>query len=72
MTYIFEALPIDTWKPKETDIERIRGWLLECPTTSEENQLARLLLAKLNYGAENVCLFFCRSASSIKNLIEWQ
>lgn len=50
--YLFKELPLQLWKPIEQDLSIISHWLLECPISSIENQLARQILTNLNWGCE--------------------
>jgi hypothetical protein len=40
------------WRPIEQDLCIVSHWLLECPPSSVENQLARQILSQLNWGCE--------------------
>lgn len=51
--YLFRALPLELWEPSADDITCVSHWLLFTPVGSVENQLARIILSKLNWG-ENV------------------
>lgn len=48
--YLFRALPIKVWQPSEDDVACTSHWLLFMPPASVENQLARIILSKLNWG----------------------
>ncbi|PNF33683.1 hypothetical protein B7P43_G12333, partial [Cryptotermes secundus] len=50
--YLFKELPLHLWKPTEQDLCIVSHWLLECPPSSIENQLARQILSQLNWGCE--------------------
>ncbi|XP_070546998.1 ectopic P granules protein 5 homolog isoform X2 [Ptychodera flava] len=49
-TYLYQSLPLHLWTPSEDDMALIRVWLLDHSLSSAENQLARLILAKMNWG----------------------
>ncbi|KAF5285353.1 hypothetical protein FQA39_LY04452 [Lamprigera yunnana] len=55
--YLFEELPLSIWKPFETDMEIISNWLTKNSITSDESRLARMILARLNWGFKNDSLF---------------
>lgn len=63
LSYIFDSMPICTWRPTSSDFEIIRTWLLQFPLSSEENLLARMLLHRLNYSysQDDMHLFLPRS-----------
>ncbi|XP_069970328.1 ectopic P granules protein 5 homolog isoform X2 [Penaeus vannamei] len=48
--YLFRALPLELWEPSADDITCVSHWLLFTPVASIENQLARIVLSKLNWG----------------------
>ncbi|XP_063611379.1 ectopic P granules protein 5 homolog [Penaeus indicus] len=48
--YLFRALPLELWEPSPDDITCVSHWLLFTPVASVENQLARIVLSKLNWG----------------------
>ncbi|XP_068201303.1 ectopic P granules protein 5 homolog [Palaemon carinicauda] len=48
--YLFRALPLQLWQPSDDDITCISHWLLFTPVPSIENQLARVIITKLNWG----------------------
>lgn len=48
--YLFRALPMEMWRPTEEDVTCVSHWLLFMPAASVENQLARVVLSKLNWG----------------------
>ncbi|XP_069674865.1 ectopic P granules protein 5 homolog isoform X3 [Periplaneta americana] len=50
--YLFKELPLLLWKPTEQDLSIIANWLLQCPLSSIESQLARLILSHLNWACE--------------------
>lgn len=48
--YLFRALPLEIWEPTSEDITCLSHWLLFMPAASVENQLARIIFSKLNWG----------------------
>lgn len=48
--YLFRALPLELWEPNNDDVTCVSHWLLFMPASSVENQLARIILSKLNWG----------------------
>nr|XP_053655972.1 ectopic P granules protein 5 homolog isoform X2 [Cherax quadricarinatus] len=48
--YLFRALPLEMWEPDSDDVTCVSYWLLFMPAASVENQLARIILGKLNWG----------------------
>lgn len=48
--YLFRALPIEVWRPSKDDVTCMSHWLLFMPPASVENQLARIILSRLNWG----------------------
>ncbi|XP_077996830.1 ectopic P granules protein 5 homolog [Glandiceps talaboti] len=48
--YLFQELPLHLWLPSDEDMALLRVWLLEHNLSSAENQLARQILAKMNWG----------------------
>ncbi|XP_071788389.1 ectopic P granules protein 5 homolog isoform X2 [Asterias amurensis] len=48
--YLFRGLPLHLWQPLERDIIMVKEWLLEYDLAKPENQLARLVLSKMNWG----------------------
>ncbi|XP_045603349.2 ectopic P granules protein 5 homolog isoform X1 [Procambarus clarkii] len=48
--YLFRALPLEMWEPDSDDVTCVSHWLLFMPAASVENQLARIILSKLNWG----------------------
>ncbi|XP_033099652.1 ectopic P granules protein 5 homolog isoform X3 [Anneissia japonica] len=48
--YLFRELPLHLWQPSSDDMELIRHWLVDFVPSSVENQLARLILNRLNWG----------------------
>ena len=47
--YLFRALPLELWEPSDDDITCMSHWLLFTPVPSVENQLARVIITKLNW-----------------------
>lgn len=47
--YLFRALPLQLWEPSDDDITCVSHWLLFTPVPSIENQLARVIITKLNW-----------------------
>ncbi|XP_069141683.1 ectopic P granules protein 5 homolog isoform X3 [Argopecten irradians] len=50
--YLFKELPFHMWLPRENDFDVIRQWLLNTDLTDPGNQVARLVLNKINWGVE--------------------
>eukprot|EP00057_Strongylocentrotus_purpuratus_P029333 XP_011683807.1 PREDICTED: ectopic P granules protein 5 homolog [Strongylocentrotus purpuratus] len=48
--YLCSELPVYLWQPSVSDMSFIRVWILDHSPDSTENQLARLILSKLNWG----------------------
>ena len=48
--YLCSELPLYLWLPSLSDMSLLREWLLNHAPDSTENQLARLILSKLNWG----------------------
>ena len=48
--YLFRGLPLRLWKPQDDDITLVKDWLLGYELAKAENQLARLILSKMNWG----------------------
>ncbi|XP_042206238.1 ectopic P granules protein 5 homolog, partial [Homarus americanus] len=48
--YLFRALPLELWEPGNDDVTCVSHWLLFMPAASVENQLARIIFSKLNWG----------------------
>ncbi|KAG7164519.1 Ectopic P granules protein 5-like 5, partial [Homarus americanus] len=48
--YLFRALPLELWEPGNDDVTCVSLWLLFMPAASVENQLARIIFSKLNWG----------------------
>ncbi|XP_046857276.1 ectopic P granules protein 5 homolog isoform X2 [Xenia sp. Carnegie-2017] len=46
---LFQALPVEMWRPKVSDIQTIRNWLLRSAVESPEHQLSRYLLTNINW-----------------------
>ncbi|XP_028402357.1 ectopic P granules protein 5 homolog [Dendronephthya gigantea] len=46
---LFQALPVETWRPKVRDVYTIRNWLLHSAVESSEHQLSRYLLTNINW-----------------------
>lgn len=46
---LFQALPVEMWRPKVSDIQTIRNWLLRSAVQSPEHQLSRYLLTNINW-----------------------
>ena len=73
---LFQALPVETWRPKVRDIQTIRNWLLRSPVESSEHQLSRYLLTNINWQYQ-VCkliliflaslVFLCSYSRPMKN-----
>ena len=55
--YLFGGLPVGLWSPQTTDVDHIRTWLLKKPLTAPEHQLARYILANLNWGNDGEVTF---------------
>ncbi|XP_060080983.1 ectopic P granules protein 5 homolog [Ylistrum balloti] len=51
--YLFKELPFDIWLPRESDFDVLRQWLLSTDLTDPSNQVARLVLNKINWGVES-------------------
>ncbi|XP_056634672.1 ectopic P granules protein 5 homolog [Diorhabda sublineata] len=49
--YLYEELPLSVWKITENDLDMISRLLLNNPTSSFENKLSRMILARLNWDA---------------------
>ncbi|XP_055883015.1 ectopic P granules protein 5 homolog isoform X1 [Biomphalaria glabrata] len=47
--YLFSELPVSIWQPTDPDILTLRQWLLNHELISNENQLAQIILAKINW-----------------------
>ncbi|XP_035829150.1 ectopic P granules protein 5 homolog isoform X2 [Aplysia californica] len=47
--YLFSELPVSIWQPSDPDILILRQWLLNFDLLSSENQLARVILGKINW-----------------------
>ncbi|BFZ08146.1 hypothetical protein BsWGS_11185 [Bradybaena similaris] len=47
--YLFSDLPLSIWQPSDPDMLILRQWLLNHDLSSVENQLARIILAKINW-----------------------
>jgi len=50
--FLFGGLPLDLWRPTDADIETVRRWLINSELKSVENQLARLIVAGMNWGVD--------------------
>jgi len=50
--FLFGGLPLDLWRPTDADIETVRRWLMNSELKSVENQLARLIVAGMNWGVD--------------------
>jgi ectopic P granules protein 5 len=48
-SYLFKALPISKWVPKEEDLEVLASWLLNFDFESIENTTARVIFAYMNW-----------------------
>ncbi|XP_071496292.1 ectopic P granules protein 5 homolog [Diadema antillarum] len=48
--YLCSELPLHLWQLSQSDMSVLRAWLLENSADSNESQLARLILSKLNWG----------------------
>ncbi|XP_049842891.1 ectopic P granules protein 5 homolog isoform X1 [Schistocerca gregaria] len=48
--YLFRELPLRQWRPGDADLSLLSEWLLHRPLATPENQLARLVLAGLDWG----------------------
>ncbi|XP_022106571.1 ectopic P granules protein 5 homolog isoform X2 [Acanthaster planci] len=48
--YLFRGLPFYLWHPSNDDITIMKEWLLGYEASKTENQLARLVLSKMNWG----------------------
>nr|XP_054752427.1 ectopic P granules protein 5 homolog [Lytechinus pictus] len=48
--YLCSELPVHLWKPSVSDMSLLRGWILDHSPDSTKNQLARLILSKLDWG----------------------
>ncbi|XP_059161411.1 ectopic P granules protein 5 homolog [Physella acuta] len=47
--YLFHELPICIWQPTDPDMLTLRQWLLNFDLNSSENQLAQVVLSKMNW-----------------------
>ncbi|CAG5120166.1 unnamed protein product, partial [Candidula unifasciata] len=47
--YLFSDLPLSIWQPSDPDMLILRQWLFNHDLSSVENQLARIILAKINW-----------------------
>lgn len=57
-SYLFKALPIDKWRPKQEDLETLASWLLNFDFESIESSTARTIFAYMNWNFdENNQLF---------------
>lgn len=57
-SYLFKALPIDKWRPKQDDLETLASWLLNFDFESIESTTARTIFAYMNWNFdENNQLF---------------
>lgn len=69
---LFQALPVETWRPKVRDIQTIRNWLLRSAVESCEHQLSRYLLTNINWQYQVRVVFgepsfFCSYIRSMNN-----
>ena len=48
--YLFSGLPLDNWLPSDPYLTIVRQWLLNSDLGSSTNQLAQLILGKINWG----------------------
>ncbi|KAB7499056.1 hypothetical protein Anas_03116, partial [Armadillidium nasatum] len=48
--YLFKFLCLDSWYPTEEDLQCLSYWLMYTPASSLENNLARIILSKMNWG----------------------
>ena len=50
---LFKELPLHLWLPESHDMHVIHNMLTECPLSSCENLLARVILSGLNWGTKS-------------------
>lgn len=48
-SYLFKALPIDKWRPREEDLETLATWLLNFDFESIENSTARTIFSYMKW-----------------------
>jgi len=48
--FLFRGLPLHQWQPTDVDIEILRRWLISSELKSVENQLARMIIERMNWG----------------------
>jgi len=50
--FLFRGLPLHQWQPTDIDIEILRRWLISSELKSVENQLARMIIERMNWGID--------------------
>lgn len=72
--YLFQEMPASIWSPQDPDMLLLRQWLLNFDLTTTENQLARLVLERMNWDvfSEVRKIVLCISTVKIACLISIQ
>lgn len=51
--YLVKDLPLNVWKPTETDLNILEDWLVRTSVTSIKHNLARYIISHLNWGFDS-------------------
>lgn len=57
-SYLFKALPINKWRPRQEDLEILATWLLNFDFDSIENSTARTIFAYMNWNFDEANKLF--------------
>jgi hypothetical protein len=50
--FLYRGLPVNLWKPSDTDLSLLRRWLIESGIQSVDHMLARLIISRLNWNED--------------------
>ena len=49
---LFQELPLEKYSPTPDDMELLKSWVLDNNMDSAANQLSRLIISRMNWGAD--------------------
>ena len=67
--YLFSGLPLDHWLPSDPYLVIVKQWLLTSDLGSATNQLAQLVLGKINWGTTYMVRITYYSKVKFKKLV---